>query len=222
MDPAGLFPDVRVVERRLIERATVAVSASVALAEPVIVPARSERMTERFLQIIDTASGNRVVTVVEFLSPTNKLPGEGRVEYLRKHEEICHSDTNLVEIDLNRTGRHTLAVDLQNIRTQHRTSYMACVRRVTTPGDAEIYPMPLWQPLPVLKVPLRPTDADVPLDLQLLIEQCFENGAYEDEFDYSRDPEPPLRGADAEWADELLRGKGLRSPRPKRKRKPKR
>ena len=38
--------------------------------------------------------------------------------------------------------------------------------------------MPLWERLPILKVPLRPDDKDVPLDLQALVEQCYRNGAY--------------------------------------------
>jgi len=83
--------------------------------------------------------------------------------------------------------------------------------------------MPLWERLPVVKVPLRPDDADVPLDLQALVEQCYRNGAYEGTLNYAVDPDPPLFGADEEWADEWLYEKGLRSRRkpPRRKGKPK-
>jgi hypothetical protein len=100
---------------------------------------------------------------------------------------------------------------------------MACVRRATQPGKAQVYPMPLWEPLPVVKVPLRPGDADVPLDLQALVEQCYRNGAYEGTLDYAADPDPPLLGADREWAEEWLREKGLRHRKkpPRRKGKPK-
>jgi len=75
----------------------------------------------------------------------------------------------------------------------------------------------------VVKVPLRPDDADVPLDLQALVEQCYRNGAYEGTLNYAVDPDPPLFGADEEWADEWLYEKGLRSRRkpPRRKGKPK-
>jgi hypothetical protein len=135
--------------------------------------------TEHFLEIIDVESGNRVVTVIEFLSPANKSPGANREQYQRKQIDLCSSDTNLVEIDLNRVGLHTLAFPITSIKPGVRTHYLACVRRVTRRDTAEVYLMPLAQPLPTIKVPLRPADADVPLDLQALVEQCYRNGGYD-------------------------------------------
>jgi hypothetical protein len=79
----------------------------VATAEPLVVETETESETETFLEIIDRESGNRVVTIIEFLSPSNKSPGANRELYLRKQREIISSDTNLVEIDLNRFGTHT-------------------------------------------------------------------------------------------------------------------
>jgi hypothetical protein len=218
-----LFPDVRVVEYTSKRGQTARLQAGAALAEPLVVEVEPEVITETFLEIIDPGSGNRVVTVIEFLSPSNKSPGPNRDQYLRKQREVCSSDANLVEIDLNRFGTHTLAFFLGHIKPQIRTAYMACVRRAARPGKAEVYPMPLWQRLPVVKVPLRPDDADVPLDLQALVEQCFRNGAYEGTLDYRIDPDPPLLGADEEWADEHLHGLGLRPRKrpPGRKGKPK-
>jgi hypothetical protein len=193
----------------------------VAVAEPLLVDVEREPVSEPFLEIIDRESGNRVVTVIEFLSPSNKSPGPNREQYLRKQHEICSSDANLVEIDLNRFGTHTLAFPLIHIKRRGRTGYMTCVRRATRCDKAEVYPMPLWQRLPVVKVPLRPDDADVPLDLQALVEQCYRNGAYEDTLNYSVDPDPPLLGAERDWADEWLYEKGLRTRRKPRRRKSK-
>jgi hypothetical protein len=218
-----LFPDVRVVEytskRGLAKRP----EASVAVAEPLLVETDEEPVTEPFLEIIDRESGNRVVTVIEFLSPTNKSPGSNREMYLRKQREVCSSDANLVEIDLNRFGTHTLAFPLDHLKPHIRTAYMACVRRATRRNLAEVYPMPQWERLPVVKVPLRPNDADVPLNLQALVQQCYRNGAYEGTLDFALDPDPPLFGADEEWADEWLHEKGLRPHKkpPRRKGKPK-
>jgi hypothetical protein len=221
----ALFPDVRVVEHRpqAKRRAETRLDGGVALAEPLVVDIDHEPLTEAFIEIIDRESGNRVVTIVEFLSPSNKLPGANREQYLRKQREICSSDTNLVEIDLNRLGLHTLAFPLAHLKPQARTPYMACVRRTTRRDKAEVYPMPLWERLPSVKIPLRPTDADVLLDLQALVEQCYRNGAYEGTLDYAADPAPPLSGADATWAATWLRDKGLRPRKksPRRKRKPK-
>src|SRR4029078_10807578 len=126
------------------------------------------------------------------LSPSNKSPGPNRVQYLRKQREVIESSANLFEIDLTRYGTHTLAFPLDHLKPRIRTAYMACVRRTTKSGDAEVYPMPLWQRLPALKIPLRPDDADVPLDLQPLVDQCYRNGAYEGTLNYAVDPDPEL------------------------------
>jgi hypothetical protein len=68
----------------------------------------------------------------------------------------------------------------------------------------------MWQPLPTIKVPLRPTDKDVPLDLQPLVDQCYRNGGYDGTLNYAVDPDPPLLGAEKVWAETWLRDKGLR------------
>jgi hypothetical protein len=214
-----LFPDVRVVEYTVKRGLATPPEAGAAVAEPVLVEAEAEPVTETFLEIIDRASGNRVVTVIEFLSPSNKSPGPNREKYLRKQREVCSSCANLVEIDLNRFGTHTLAFPLEHLKPQGRTAYMACVRRATLRGKAQVYPMPLWERLPVVKVPLRPEDVDAPLDLQALIEQCYRNGAYEGTLDYAADPDPPLLGADLDWAEDWLHAKGLRLRKKPRRRK---
>ncbi|HTU92222.1 MAG TPA: DUF4058 family protein [Gemmataceae bacterium] len=206
-----------------LRRAPARLEKSRALAEPLLVEAELEPVSETYVKIIDCKSGNRVVTVIEFLSPSNKSPGRNREQYLRKQREICSSDANLVEIDLNRFGIHTLAFALVNVSPTVRTPYMACVRRTTRRGLAEVYPLPLRQRLPIVKVPLRPDDADVPLDLQALVEQCYRNGGYEGTLNYAAAPDPPLSGADEEWADAWLHEKGLRPRKkpPRRKGKPK-
>src|SRR5262245_23812103 len=106
----GLFPAVRVVEYPPRPTPGPMPPVSVGVAEPLIIDAQPEPATERFIQIIDASSGNRVVTVIEVLSPTNKLPGLDREQYQRKQRELVRSDTNLVEIDLLRQGRHVAAV----------------------------------------------------------------------------------------------------------------
>jgi len=70
-----------------------------------------DEVREPFLQIFSRLEGERLVTTVEVLSPSNKTPGSpGRDLYLRKQREVLGSQTNLVEIDLLRGGEHTTAV----------------------------------------------------------------------------------------------------------------
>ena len=105
-------------ERRLAEirGLTTRPEKSAAVVEPLLVEAGAEPATETFLEIIDRESGNRVVTVIEFLSPSNKSPDPDQEQYLRKQHEITSSDANLVEIDLNRFGMHTLAFPLAQLK----------------------------------------------------------------------------------------------------------
>ena len=65
------------------------------------------------------------------------------------------------------------------------------------------------EPLPAIAIPLRKSDSDVVLDLQSLIALSYRNGRY-DEIDYRKEPKPKLDREDAAWADELLKGKGMR------------
>jgi hypothetical protein len=143
--------------------------------------------------------------------------------YVRKQREICSSDANLGEIDLNRFGLHALAFPLAYIKPRVRTPYMVSVRRAARRGVVEVYQMPQWQRLATIKIPLRPGDADVPLDLQALVDQCYRNGAREGTLNYAVEPDPPLLGADKTWTADWLRTKGLRPARkrPPRKGKPK-
>ena len=148
------------------------------------------------------------ITAIEILSPSNKAD-DGRAEYRRKQAEYIHAGVNLVEIDLLRDGMFTLAVPLERIHPKLRVPYMACVRRVTNPTEAELYRFALAQKLLAIPVPLRPTDRDVRLDLQQLIEQCYQRGRY-GSINYQEEAIPPLIGDDKAWADRLLREAGKR------------
>lgn len=210
-----IHPDVRVLEQKPARRGRKAPSnGSVALlAEPLIVEMDCEDAVENFVEIRDAASGHKLVTVIEVLSLSNKLPGPSRDKYLQKRDELRLSRVNLVEIDLLRAGPRPFPFHADLLPADHRTPYHAWVARGTAAGKSEVYRIPLAERLPVLRIPLRPNDKDVPLDLQMLIEQCYQNGAYDKDLDYQRDPDPPLAGPDQRWADALLRRAGRRKPR---------
>jgi len=205
----SLYPDVHVVEREPPQPPGKAIETPVAVEGPLVVHLDDEPLTQGYIEIIDAGSGNRVVTVIEFLSPSNKVPGEGQDLYLRKQREVRAAGVNLVEIDLTRAGRRVMTLPPQRIPRSHRTTYQVCVLRGRTPRKVEVYAAPLQRPLPTIQIPLRETDADVPLDLQALVNQCYQNGRYDD-LDYRAEPVPPLAPSDNAWADELLKSKGLR------------
>ncbi len=204
-----VYPDFHVIEYPKPRPQAPLAEGGVAVAEPsLLLHFKREPVTQGYIEIIDSGSGNRVVTVVEFVSPSNKTPGEGQRLYEKKKEEVRAAGANMVEIDLTR-GETMVTVSPDQIPEDRRAPYMVCVQRGYKPDYAEVYLMPLQQRLPAIPVPLRQTDKDVPLDLQALIEQCYENGRYDD-LNYRVEPVPPLTPADTAWADELLRSKGAR------------
>jgi hypothetical protein len=205
-----VYPDVRVYERpRGRERFESASQGGVAVAEPLVVHRKSEPVTETFIEIREAGSGGRVITVIEVVSLSNKQPGEGRNLYLKKRAEMEMGGVNVVEIDLLRAGEHVIAAPPEMLPRAYRGPYRICVWRATRPDQWEVYRVPLEERLPAIAIPLRPTDADVPLDLQPLIDRCYETGAYDD-LDYSRAPRPPLEPDAEAWADDLLHDKRLR------------
>jgi hypothetical protein len=79
------------------------------------------------------------------------------------------------------------------------------VRRGWKPDAFEIYALPLRQPLPAIRIPLRETDKDVRLDLQAILDQAYRKGRYHATIDYQEAPEPPLQGDDDKWAKALAK-----------------
>lgn len=204
----SIYPDAYVVER-VAKTLGSSTPGAAAIAEPIVIEMKDEPVTEAFLEIIDTASGNRVVTAIEFVSPTNKTPGDGNQLYVRKQCEYAGGGVTRVEIDLTRDGDRGLVFPVLHIPPAHRALYLACVRRAWTPLRIEAHPMPLESPLRTIGVPLDESLDDVPLDLQSLVTQCYRNGRYDD-LDYRVEPVPPLPPDDAAWADALLRSRGRR------------
>jgi hypothetical protein len=105
--PSGLLfagrPDAAVVgEPPPVYEPAPAVEATSAGTVTVELPL-PDHVRETYLEVrtIDT---DKVITVLEILSPTNKRPGEGRDLYERKRLILLGTLTHLVEIDLLRAG----------------------------------------------------------------------------------------------------------------------
>jgi hypothetical protein len=160
-------------------------TANSTMAVPLEVPFL-EPETQGFLEIAESRPERRLVTVVEVVNPSNKYAARGRDLYRQKQRDLADSSVSLVEIDLLRAGPHVLQLPLDQYPPEYRNSYKVCVHRGWK-AKAEIYRVPLRERLPTIRVPLRETDADVPLDLQALIEQGYRNGRYDD-IDYTVPP----------------------------------
>jgi hypothetical protein len=211
-DDRQIGPDVRIVETAFSPIASRAGGIAVAAepTEPVVYRAESEPISQRFIEIVDTATGGRVLTVIEFVSPTNKLAGDGREMYQRKQQECRGAGVNLVEIDLTRAGKRQLIAHRFGILPEHRTAYQVSIWRVANPQQCELYPIRLEARLPVIRIPLRPADTVATLDIQALVDGTYALARYGRTIDYSRACTPPLAAGEGEWAEELLRRAGKR------------
>lgn len=140
---------------------------------------------------------DQVITVIELLSPANKTPGSDREQYLAKRRKLLRSKANLVEIDLLRGGERLPIRDLP------ACSYYVLVSRPDNRPRATLWAIQLRERLPVIPIPLRQGEPDLPLDLQECLQSAFDDGRY-DKTIYRTNPEPPLSPEDDAWARGLI------------------
>ncbi len=199
-----LVPDVR-VEGPPKRKGTGKARSVPALAipEPLIVPTlMDEEIEEAFLKIIHVET-EELVTIIELLSPSNKVRGSrGRASFMAKRHEIMNTEIHWVEIDLLRTG--VPSVTDPPLRP---SDYRILISRGDRRTRTRFWPISVRHPLPVIPIPLRGKDPEAPLDLGAVFRTGYDRAAYEMSVDYRKDPRPPLEGDDAKWARELLRGK---------------
>ena len=176
-----------------------------------------ERIRHTYLEIQDVTGDNaaemwlpgasdgiKVVTLLEILSPWNKSGRDGRVQYERKRQQVLASYTNLVEIDLLRTGQRMVQT------TMHDYDYSILVSPSTLRPRAQFYAFTVRQPIPTFRLPLLPDDDAPVIDLNEVLHNLYERAAYDLRIDYRNDPVPALDSEDAAWIDALLRTAGWR------------
>ncbi len=192
-----LRPDISFAEAEReapsLATATQTVATAVLVPLPIV-----EEVRHYYLEIRERET-QRVVTVIEMLSPFNKQPGHGRTEYIERRNAILNSSTHLIELDLLRVGeRVPMGGPLPP------ADYYAIVSRSYRRPIAEVYAWTIRQRMPVIPVPLLRGDADVALDLQEVFNTVYERAGYDYTLPYDREPEPPLKPEDAEWAKAVL------------------
>ena len=166
---------------------------------------------EYFIEIRSGSDWSEVVTVIEILSPTNKRAGQMRDEYLSKQQDILRSETSLLEIDLLRSGAHTVAAPIHDKMEANRWHYVVSLSPAWRRGLIDYWPFTVRDSLPIVPVPLKTAGEGVMLDLQAAFDRVYNGGAYPRLTDYRQEPpDPPFVGQDAVWLDRLLREKGLR------------
>ncbi len=161
---------------------------------------------------IRSVEDERLVTAVEVVSPANKRAGEdGRVSYQQKQGEYRASRVNLVELDLVRGGPHTTAVPESRFRSvAPNCDYHVSVMVAGSPIHYFVAPIKLTDQLPKVPIPLDRGVAPVTVDLQAAFNRCYDEGGFAKRTKYDRKrPDPPLTTEQQEWAEGVLRAKGL-------------
>lgn len=182
--------------------------ARVVLLDPVQTPFANEPVVEGYVEIRESQSNERVAAI-EFFSHNYKRPGPQHEAYVERRREHLERNVHVVEIDLLRDGEDVLILPFFLIPPQLLTPYYACVHHAGNRKPIGVYSLGFRKPLASIDVPLRLHDPDVPLQLQALINQCWDAGGFDD-VDYTQPADPPLMYDDDDWADELLKEKGLR------------
>lgn len=200
----ALVPDVRIEMDPKQKGAKKSKSnGGLAIAEPLIVTTLFDEEIEEAYLAIKHVESESLVAIIEVLSPSNKIRGSsGRKSFMQKRHQIVNSEVHWVEIDLLRAGTPTMR---RPLRTP--CDYSVMVSRAGQRTRARYWPISIRQALPVVEIPLRGKDPDVPLDLGAVLAAAYDRAAYDRSLDYTKEPKPALEGADARWTRELLRGR---------------
>jgi hypothetical protein len=205
----SIYPDVVVVEPpstvALPEQQQGSTAAVLSSDPPWVLTVEPLEVREVFIEILSLEDASQVITVIEVLSPSNKAANsEGRHLYVTKQQEILQSPIHLIEIDLLRYGEHTVAAPRESLLARGVWDYLVCLHRGGQRARYEVWATTLRQRLPRIRVPLGHGEPDIVLDLQAVLDRCYDEGAYTRRLDYRREPLLPLSETDRTWAATLL------------------
>jgi hypothetical protein len=152
---------------------------------------------------VRTVGNERLVTVIEILSYSNKTSGaEKRARYLLKRRELLHSGVNLVEIDLLRWGQRIVSA----LPAQ---PYHILVSRAEERPRIYVWSFAIDAPIPDAPLPLLEVDEQVPLPLQQAFTTVYQSRRFRQRLNYQTDPPPPLTSAQLAYVRACLVDEGI-------------
>lgn len=208
-----VVPDVDVIRKTGVgTRGYSKANGGIAVAtrtKPMIITVMHDEIRETFVEIrLRDDDEERLVTTIEILSHANKKTGDKAQKlYLKKQREIIDSQmTHLIEIDLLRSGKHTTCIPLDLLREKANPyDYHVCTRPYDETGKFHVYAIEMPDRLPEISVPLLQGDGSVALDLQAVMDRCYDVSPYRQRVRYSLDRlKPPVPKRHLKWVKQVL------------------
>jgi hypothetical protein len=170
-----------------------AAGADSAIALEPVVMTQIEEVRDVWLEVLRRPE-RQLVTVIEVLSPSNKI-GDGLRDYTARRDEFLHQHVNLVEINLLVGGQRPPIAS-----PWPPSDYYVLIARGEKHPKAGMIRWNLRDRLPTIPIPLLDTDPDVPLDLATAFTTAYDRGRYARVVKYAAPPVAPLAATDREWA----------------------
>ncbi|MEM1121003.1 MAG: DUF4058 family protein [Bacteroidota bacterium] len=180
-----MYPDVGVFENKVME--PVAAYGAQRNPTPASFKVKYYKPVEVNIPVVEIkdVKQNRIITAIEILSPVNKrVPGLKL--YLQKKKRLIDNGVHFMEIDLIRRGKRT--IDHPQL---DEILYLVALTRANS-YETVIWTMGLTDTLPIVPIPLLPTDEDVLIDLQMALGEVYEESAFYRSIDYQSTPPPPF------------------------------
>ena len=174
--------------------------------QPLFTSVVREEHHEEYIEVRQRGDG-RLVTLVDMVSPSNKVTEAGRRAYLHKRRDCRAAGANLVEIDLVLQGQPLLDYSREGLPDW---DYAVTVTRADRPDRFEVYTATLQKRLPRFRLPLAGDDRDQVVDLHTTFVRAYDQGGFAAQIDYQRAPSTALGSDDLKWLDNLLRQQKLR------------
>ena len=196
-----IYPDVQIVAEReptQLQPAGLGLPIAEATAAIAVAPVVEAEDEEESAIFIREAGAERLVTVIEILSYSNKTGGaEKRARYLLKRRELLNSGVHLVEVDLLRWGQRVVAA----LPDQ---PYHILVSRADEQPRSRVWSFGLADPIPAAPVPLTGPDEYVPLPLQETYTTIYAARNFRQRLDYRVEPPAPLTEGQRAYIREAL------------------
>lgn len=202
---AGLF---QILLPNLIDRYRARVGQRQYATEmPLFTSIIREEHCEEFIEVRQR-SDNKLVTLVDVVSPANKLTTQGKNAYLDRRRDARVQHASIVEIDLVLQGQPLLDYSRDGLPDW---DYAVTVTRAMQPERHEIYTATVQKRLPRFKLPLALDDRDTVVDLQAAFARCYDQGGFSAQIDYQSTPAVITDQDDRTWVNDLLLQMKVRS-----------